>query len=172
AQEQAGLSHLDLCPQSVLLRDDASVVVTEFGMWESLDAAEAARRRFDLGRVHYLSPELARSLAGDARSDVFSVGAMLYELLAGERPFQARTQLLVAIAIAEGKRKSLREVDASFPEGLVDIVDSMLALDPDERFQSARAARNALSNIAGAAEEPSTGADLAHAVATAREKRP
>jgi serine/threonine protein kinase len=143
------LVHLDLDPHSVLLRDDGRVVLTHFGTWDTLSPAEAARRRFDRGRVHYLAPELARSLPGDARSDVFSVGAILFELLAGERPFKAATQLLVAIAVAEGRRKSLHGLGLGLPDGLADVVESMLAVPLDERFQNARAALNALNCVAG-----------------------
>jgi serine/threonine-protein kinase len=153
AQEQGLAAHLDLDPRSVLLRPDASLTLTEFAMWEALPAAEAARRRFDRGRVHYLAPELARSLPGDARSDVFSAGAILFELLTGERPFVARTHLLVAMAIAEGKRSPIHELGLSLPDGLTEIVETMLARLPEERFQSARAALHALALIPCVDEE-------------------
>ena len=103
------LSHLDVSPYSVIVRPDGSQVLTEFGMWSALDPSDAARVRFDRGRSQYLAPELAWSASGDARSDVFSCGALLYELLVGERPFQGATQLVIAMAIAEGKRKPIQE---------------------------------------------------------------
>jgi serine/threonine-protein kinase len=146
--QQRGLSfaHLDVAPHSVIVRDDGSVVLTEHGLWNCLSSADAARLRFDKGRVPYLPPELAKSLAGDSRSDVFSTAAILFELLAGTRAFVGNTQLILALAIAEGKRKTLHELRPEVPEHVRHVVEAMLAHSPDERFQSARAALNALTS--------------------------
>jgi hypothetical protein len=146
AQTQFGLPHLDIDPHAVLLRKDGSVLLTEFGMWRALPAESATRERFDRGRVAYLCPELTKSLEGDARSDVFSLGAILYELLGKERPFHGATQLVTAMAIAEGRRRPLRELAPHAPEVLCEIVETMLAQNPDERFQSAQAVLGALSS--------------------------
>jgi serine/threonine-protein kinase len=151
AEMDAKLAHLDVCPASVIVRSNGSIALTEFSMWDALTPAEAARLRFDRARVAHLSPEIAKSLPGDARSDVFSVGAILYELLSGQRPFTGATQLLVALAIADGRRKPLAEVAPGVPEDLAHVVEAMLALKPEDRFQSARAALNALR----ACSEPS-----------------
>ncbi len=142
------LSHLDVSPYSIVVRPDGTQVLTEFGMWAALEPSDAARIRFDRGRSHYLAPELAWSAAGDTRSDVFSCGALLYELLVGERPFQGATQLVIAMAISEGKRKPIREHErgAALPELLCEIVEHMLAHDASNRFQTARAALNALTS--------------------------
>jgi serine/threonine-protein kinase len=110
------LAHLDLDPHALLLRKDGSVLLTEFGMWRALPAEAATRERFDRGRVAYLSPELTKSLPGDVRSDIFSLGAVLYELLGKQRPFQGATQLVTAMAIAEGRRRPLRELAPEAPE--------------------------------------------------------
>jgi hypothetical protein len=141
-----GLAHLDLDPHAVLLRKDGSLLLTEFGMWRALPPEAATRERFDRGRVAYLCPELTKSLAGDARSDVFSLGAILYELLGRQRPFQGATQLVTAMAIAEGRRRPLHELAPAAPEVLCDIVETMLAQHPDERFQSAQAVLGAFSS--------------------------
>jgi hypothetical protein len=146
AHAELGLSHLDLDPHALLLRKDGSVLLTEFGMWRALPAETATRERFDRGRVAYLCPELTKSLAGDARSDVFSLGAILYELIGKERPFQGATQLVTAMAIAEGRRRPLRELAPHAPEVLCDIVETMLAQKPEERFQSAQAVLGAFSS--------------------------
>lgn len=159
--------HLDVAPHSVIVRDDGTVVLTEHGLWNALPAAEGARVRFDRGRVPYLSPELAKSLAGDTRSDVFSTGTVLFELLAGARPFAGNTQLVLALAIAEGKRKTLHEARPEVPEHVRHVVEAMLAHPPEERFQSARAALNALTS--GYAAGPSSREELAAWVARARQ---
>jgi hypothetical protein len=146
AHAELGLAHLDLDPHALLLRKDGSVLLTEFGMWRALPAEAATRERFDRGRVAYLCPELTKSLAGDARSDVFSLGAILYELISKERPFHGATQLVTAMAIAEGRRRPLRELAPQAPEVLCDIVETMLAQKPEERFQSAQAVLGAFSS--------------------------
>jgi hypothetical protein len=146
AHAEFGMAHLDLDPHAVLLRKDGSVLLTEFGMWRALPAEAATRERFDRGRVAYLCPELTKSLAGDARSDVFSLGAILYELISKERPFHGATQLVTAMAIAEGRRRPLRELAPQAPEMLCDIVETMLAQKPEERFQSAQAVLGAFSS--------------------------
>lgn len=145
---ELGLAHLDLDPHALILQRDGSVVLTEFGMWQALPAANATRERFDKGRVAYLAPELAKSQPGDLRSDVFSLGVILYELLAKKRPFQGPTQLVTAMLIAEGKRQPLAEAAPDVPELLCDVVEVMLAVSPDERFQSAKAALGALVSSA------------------------
>jgi Protein kinase domain len=146
AHAECALLHLDLDPHSVLLRKDGTVLLTEFGMWRALPAEAATRERFDRGRVAYLCPELTKSLDGDARSDVFSLGAILYELIGRERPFHGATQLVTAMAIAEGRRRALRELAPQAPEVLCDIVETMLGQLPEERFQTAQAALGALSS--------------------------
>lgn len=143
--QEAGLAHLDLDPHSVILSRDGRVVVTEFGMWRALPSAIATRERFDKGRVAYLAPELVKGQEADGRADVFSLGVILYELLGKKRPFHGPTQLVTAMLIAEGKRAPLRELAPELPEVLCDIVETMLAVSPDERFQSPRAALGALS---------------------------
>ena len=143
--QEVGLAHLDLDPHALILQRDGNVVLTEFGMWRALPTASATRERFDKGRVAYLAPELVKAQEADVRSDVFSLGVILYELLARKRPFQGATQLVTAMMIAEGKRKPLRELAPQLSETLCDIVETMLAVSPDERFQSPRAALSALT---------------------------
>jgi serine/threonine-protein kinase len=168
AQERGlNVAHLDVAPHSVIVRDDGAVVLTEHGLWNALSPAEGARVRFDRGRVPYLSPELAKSLAGDLRSDVFSTGCILFELLTGSRPFAGNTQLVLALAIAEGKRKTLHELGTKVPEHLRHVVEAMMAHAPEERFQSARAALNALAS--GFAPGPSAREQLAAWVARVRQ---
>ncbi len=143
-----GLLHLDVAPQSVLVAADGRIMLTEPGLWGALPAVEAARVRFDRGRAPYQSPEQTTGSAGDARSDLFAAGVVLYELLCGRRPFEGATQLVIAMAISEGRVTPLRSVAPQLPEALYDIVDHLLAHRPDERFQSASAAAAALSTIA------------------------
>ncbi len=141
------LAHLDVSPYSLIVKPDGALALTEFGMWAALEPAEIARLRFDRGRVNYVSPEQAKSQLGDARSDIFSLGVLLHEMLVGELPFVGSTQLMIAMAIAENKRKPLREVASGLSDGLSEVVEHLLAHKPEERFQNARAALNALTAV-------------------------
>jgi serine/threonine protein kinase len=139
----SALTHLDLDPAGILVRSDGSLLLPEFGLWGVLSPRELARRRFDAGRIAYASPELVQARSADTRSDVFSLGALLYELLSGEPAFAGATPLAVALAIDGGLRKPLAVV-----ESLRDVVDTMLESEVEARFQSAAAARQALCSVA------------------------
>jgi Protein kinase domain len=138
----SALTHLDLDPAGILVRSDGSLLLPEFGLWGVLSPRELARRRFDAGRIAYASPELVQARSADTRSDVFSLGALLYELLSGEPAFAGATPLAVALAIDGGLRKPLAVV-----ESLREVVDAMLESEVEARFQSAAAARQALSSV-------------------------
>lgn len=146
-QREPALLHLDLDLEGITVRSDGAVVLPEFALWSVLPPADVARCRFDSGRVQYCSPELVQSRRGDCRSDVFSVGAVLYQLLTGELPFAGTTHLVMAMAIADGKRDAVHERAPDAPEGLCDILEAMLATSAAERFQSPAAAANALRCI-------------------------
>ncbi len=141
------LPHLDVSPYSLIVKPAGALSLTEFGMWDALGPADVARLRFDRGRVNYVSPEQAKSQPAGARSDVFSLGMVLHEMLVGHLPFAGATQLVVAMAIAENKRKPLRELAPSLPQDLCEVVEHLLAHKPEERFQTARAALNALTAV-------------------------
>jgi len=138
------LTHLDLDLDLVTVRPDGALVLPEFGLWSVLSPADIARSRFDAGRVQYCAPEVVEARPADTRSDVFSVGVLLYQLLTGELPFGGATQLVIAMAISDGKHAPLRERAPEAPEDLCDIIEVMLAPDAEERFQTPAAARNAL----------------------------
>lgn len=143
-----GLAHLDLDPDGVLVRHDGSLRLPEFGLWGALPPRDVARRRLACARVHYVSPELVRGQSVDARSDVFSIGTMLCELLTGRRPFAGATQLVVALAIAEGRRARVAAQAPALPDALSEVLETMLATDAAARFQSSAAAHAALHSAA------------------------
>ncbi len=139
------LLHLNITPNNLLLTPEGTVMLTEPGLWQAIPVQEAARLWFDSGKVGYQSPEQveARGLL-DARSDLFSLGSVLYELLTGVRPFTGKTQLMVAMAISRGERPPLAQARPGLPENLLAIVEALCAHAPDARFGSARAALRAL----------------------------
>lgn len=142
AGKYPGTLHLDIRPERVHVDPQGRVLLTEFGLWTLLAPAELTRRRFDCGEVHHLAPEVVQSLSADARSDLFSLGAVLFELLSGHKAFSGATQLAAAMEISAGRRRKLSEV-SSAPAVLCEVVERLLAHRPEDRYQSAHEALEA-----------------------------
>jgi Tol biopolymer transport system component len=132
------------------------IKVLDFGLAKLRDTAEAATlptRELTgegkiLGTVAYMSPEQAEGKAVDERSDIFSLGVVLYELATGERPFRGDTSLSVLSAILRDTPRSVTEVNPALPRDVSRIVRHCLAKDPDRRYQSAKDLRNDLEDLA------------------------
>jgi serine/threonine-protein kinase len=172
AAHEAGIVHRDLKPDNVMIRPDGLVKVLDFGLAKAVDALSSswmAETRAAVtvegtiaGTVRYMSPEQARGLMVDARSDVFSLGAMLYEMLCGQSPFQGETATDVMVAILEREPASVSGRRPDAPREIHAVVARCLEKDPTRRFASARELLVALqavatvsSQAAGAAEAPS-----------------
>ena len=105
-----------------------------------------------LGTLPYMSPEQVEGHDADARSDIFAFGVVLYELIAGTRPFTGRTQATLVASILKEAPRPLFEIDPRTPRGLAEVVRTCLEKDPEKRWQSARDVRHALRWMA--AEPP------------------
>ena len=151
----AGLVHRDLKPPNVMLREDGSVVLIDFGLAKHLDKAHLNTMVGVLrGSPYYMSPEQAQGLPLDPRSDIYSTGVILYEMLTGTRPFLGTTAIEVMQQHVNGRRPALPPACAS----LEPLVDRMMARDRTQRFGNAaevRAALNgAISLLAAPAHHP------------------
>ncbi len=152
AAHAAGIVHRDVKPENVILRADGIVKVLDFGLAklterpppDSVDAEAATKALVQtepgvvLGTVAYMSPEQARGLAVDARTDIFSLGVVIYELVAGQAPFGGSTRSDLIAALLEREPPPLARFTPQVPAELERIVMKALAKDPDERFQTAR----------------------------------
>ena len=133
-----GIVHRDIKPQNVMVLRDGSVKVADFGI-ACLENAAQTLTQEALGSVHYISPEQARGDRTDARSDIYSAGVVLYEMLTGRLPFEGDTPVSVAIQHINSIPLSPREIDPSIPEALEAITMRAMAPNPDNRYPSADA---------------------------------
>jgi serine/threonine protein kinase len=153
AAHSAKVTHRDLKPESVMLTSDGRVKILDFGLAKASAPAspgEAAETQTEAGVIvgtpGYMSPEQVRGAPVDHRSDLFSFGVLLYEILSGKRPFLGATSADVMSAIL---RDDPPPIPAAVPEAAVHIVHRCLEKSPDERFQSARDLAFALREAAG-----------------------
>lgn len=133
-----GIVHRDIKPQNIMVLRDGSVKVTDFGIACLSNSANTMTQEA-LGSVHYISPEQAKGNRPDARSDIYSAGVVLYEMLTGRLPFEGDSAVSVAIQHLSSVPLSPREVDPEVPETLEKICMKAMASDIDRRYPTADA---------------------------------
>lgn len=139
-----GVVHRDIKPANMMMTSHGIVKLMDFGIAKSSNEPQLTRPGMTMGSMYYMSPEQVRGTNVDARSDIYSVGITLYELLAGRRPFEAQTTFSILNQQLNEIPTPPVEVNAALPKGLNDIILMALAKDPEMRFQTADAFRNAL----------------------------
>lgn len=133
-----GLVHRDIKPDNLLLTPDGEVKIADFGLARSGSGSQNLTAvGVTLGTPLYMSPEQIQGLKVDARSDLYSLGATAYHMLAGRPPFSGDTALALALQHVQATPKSLKELRPDLPDGLVEIIHRLLAKSPDERYASA-----------------------------------
>ena len=133
-----GIIHRDIKPQNIMVLRDGSVKVADFGIACLADSAQTLTQEA-LGSVHYISPEQARGDRPDARSDIYSSGVVLYEMLTGRLPFDGESAVSVAIQHLSSIPLAPREINPDIPEQLELICMKAMAPDLEHRYQSADA---------------------------------
>lgn len=132
-----GIIHRDIKPHNILVLRDGSIKVADFGI-ARLTNSQATLTQEALGSVHYISPEQAKGSHIDGRSDLYSVGVMLYEMLTGRLPFEGETPVLVAIQHINSIPIQPRELNPDIPVGLEAIIMKAMAPNPNHRYGSAQ----------------------------------
>jgi serine/threonine-protein kinase len=139
AAHRAGIVHRDVKPENVLLTEDGRVKVADFGLARAATTAQTGTTTGMLiGTVAYLSPELVLRGVADARSDVYAVGILLFEMLTGRRPFTGDVPIQVAYQHVNSQVPAPSTLDAGIPTALDEVVLRATARDPDERPVDAR----------------------------------
>jgi len=155
AAHAKGITHRDLKPANVMVGKDGQLKVLDFGLAKLLEAPDpgtaqtvaagsATQEGKILGTVAYMAPEQAEGKPVDPRSDVFSLGVLLYEMATGERPFKGDTNMSTITSILRDDPPSVTELKRTLPRHLSRIVKRCLAKDPDRRYQTAHDLRNDL----------------------------
>ena len=133
-----GIIHRDVKPQNIMLLANGSIKMMDFGIARFSRAQSQTVSDKAIGSVHYISPEQAKGDKTDARTDIYSVGVMLYEMLSGKLPFDGDGAVSIAIMQISDKAKPLAQVAPNVPEGLCQITEKAMEKDPAKRYQSAQ----------------------------------
>lgn len=160
AAHKARIVHRDLKPENLIVRDDGYVKVLDFGLAKLLPenvscvlASEATRKQnttasgMILGTVNYMSPEQARGKPVDERTDIFSLGVVLYEMITGKAPFASDSIAETFVRLIEREPEPIRTYVPGVPDEIVQIISRMLEKSPDDRYRSVREVANQLRAV-------------------------
>ncbi len=147
AAHATDLIHRDIKPGNVLLEGGhQKVKITDFGLARTADDASISQSGIIAGTPMYMAPEQAEGKTLDQRADLFSLGSVLYQMVAGRPPFRANSAVAVLKRVAEDKPRAIREIIPETPPWLCDIIAKLHAKNPDDRYQSARAVADVLAD--------------------------
>lgn len=132
-----GIVHRDVKPQNIMVLEDGTIKVTDFGIARFARNDQRTITDKAIGSVHYISPEQARGEKTDEKTDIYSVGVMLYEMLTGKLPFQAESAVSVAIMQLQREPQLPTEINGSIPLGLEQITLHAMQKSQERRYQSA-----------------------------------
>ncbi len=132
-----GIVHRDIKPQNIMLLQDGTIKVTDFGIARFSSNATRTMTEQAIGSVHYIAPEQARGDKTDGKTDIYSVGVMMYEMLTGRLPFDADSAVSVALMQLQTTPKRPRQINPEIPAGLEEITIKAMQKSPESRYHSA-----------------------------------
>ena len=133
-----GIIHRDIKPQNVILKADGSVKILDFGIATAKGSMQLTQANNVMGSVHYLAPELAKGEQASPQSDIYALGIVLYEMLAGDVPFKADQAVQIALKHMREPMPDVRMVNTAVPQSVANIITRATAKDPDHRYRSAK----------------------------------
>jgi hypothetical protein len=137
AAHRRGLVHRDIKPANILIADDGTPKLADFGIVRALGSATLTRQGTTLGSVHYLSPEQVQGAPVDGRSDLYSLGVVLYEAATGQRPFDGDAPAAIAVRRLNEAPRPPHAIEPSIPAGLSAVIARAMSRDPDRRYPTA-----------------------------------
>ncbi|HXM64708.1 MAG TPA: protein kinase [Terriglobales bacterium] len=159
--------HRDIKPANIMVTPQGAVKLMDFGIARAGDGHSLTMTGTTLGSLGYMSPEQVKGEVTDARSDLYSVGVSLYEMVTGQRPFRADSDFSLMTAHVKEAPKPPVELQPGLPPALNEIILMAISKDPAQRFQSADAFANALSSVSMAAAAEKVAAQDASEASTA-----
>ena len=155
AAHAQGLVHRDIKPANILLGKDVSrAMITDFGLARAADDAALTQSGWLAGTPHYMSPEQAMGNGVDPRSDLFSLGSVMYFMATGREPFRAEKSWAVLQKIITGQPKSARAINSDVPLPLEHLIQRLMEHDPERRFSSANEAREVMQDYLAHLQNP------------------
>ena len=140
------LIHRDLKPQNVLMLEDGRAKITDFGIAVALNSTELTQTNSVMGSVHYLPPEQANGGGASVKSDIYSLGILMYELLIGKLPFKGENAVEIAIKHMKEPIPSVRSQNESIPQSIENIILKACAKNPKNRYDSVNEMHEDLKN--------------------------
>lgn len=135
---EAYIIHRDIKPQNIMIEDNGLVKVTDFGIAMALNATQLTQTNSVMGSVHYLPPEQASGKSSTIKSDIYSMGILMYELLTGNVPFKGDNAVEIALKHMKEKIPSIRKQNPAIPQAVENILLKATAKNPRNRYESAR----------------------------------
>jgi serine/threonine protein kinase len=155
AAHEQGIVHRDIKPANILLEHGVErVLLTDFGLARTVDEASLTQTGIVAGTPHYMSPEQANGDVTDHRTDLFSLGSVLYFVATGHPPFRAERAMGILHRICRDQHRPAWQVNPAIPDELSDVIDRMLEKRPSRRFSSATATREALVRLLNQLQQP------------------
>ena len=155
AAHRQGIVHRDIKPANILLENGVERVrITDFGLARAIDDASMTQSGVVAGTPLFMAPEQAQGQPVDHRSDLFSLGSVLYAMATGRPPFRSSTMMGVIRRVCDDQPRPIREINPDIPDWLCGIIDRLLAKDPAERFQTADEVAELLAGFLAHVQHP------------------
>lgn len=132
-----GIVHRDIKPQNIILLPNGTLKVTDFGIARFSRTETKTLTEQAIGSVHYIAPEQAKGEPTDERADIYSMGVVLYEMLAGKVPFDSENAVSIALMQVQANAEKLTQINPNIPKGLEQICIHAMQKNPDDRYQTA-----------------------------------